>query len=441
MARSVGIIGAGQAGIVLGAELLRRGFAVTLYSDRTPEDYLADRGRPTACLFGEQVVHERELGLNFWEGTAPSIERIHLDLCAPDKLILFSVIASPRLPALAVDQRLKFSRGLRELAARGASVVVEKVSVERLDALAAEHDLAVVTVGHGGGPSLFARDPARSVLDRPRRNVFMVNIRDYDLAAGVGHKQLKFSFVPGVVEMFWVPFLDKDAGVCLSIVLEAVPGGAADRFTAVESADQGVDVLRGLVRDLLPWEARFLAPASATSPVTWLTGAITPTVRDPVARLPSGRHVLGLGDAVILNDPLAGQGANNATRMARFFAERLEERGDEAFGADWLASTFDQFWAYGRFVNLFSNAMLEPLAGFQRELLLAASRHPDIGTAFFDGFGDPTALFPWFAEPGAARAFLREHGVRGSDLLRYKLGVARKVIGHKIASGAAYSRA
>ncbi|GAA5167742.1 FAD-dependent oxidoreductase [Pseudonocardia eucalypti] len=433
MSRSAGIVGAGQAGIVLAAELLRAGFRVTLYTDRSPEDYLADRGRPTACLFGEQVVRERELGLNFWDDTAPSIERIHLDLCAPDRLVLFSVAAPMRLPALAVDQRLKFAHGLRELATRGASTRVDAISVEKLDTLAAEHDVTVVTAGHRSfGPTLFERDPKRSLHARPRRNLFMVNIRDYDLAAGAHHEHLKFSFIPGVAEIFWVPFLDKDAGVCRSVLVEAVPGGAADRFTDVGSAEEGVDVLRGLARDLLPWETEFLAPAAPTSPVTWLSGAITPTVRKPVARLPSGRGVLGLGDAVVLNDPLAGQGANNATRMARFFAERLAARGDRPFDADWLRGQFDEFWAYGRFVNDFSNALLEPLAGFQQDLMIAASRHPEIGSAIFDGFGDPAGLFPWFVEPAAARAFLRRHRVSRADVLRYKIGVAGKIVGHQL---------
>ncbi|GAA5174914.1 FAD-dependent oxidoreductase [Pseudonocardia eucalypti] len=433
MSRSVGIVGAGQAGIVLAAELLRGGFRVTLYSDRGPEDYLADRGRPTACLFGEQVVRERELGLTFWDGTAPSIERIHLDLCAADRLVLFSIAAPLRLPALAVDQRLKFAYGMRELATRGVLISVDAISFEKLDALAAEYDVTVVTAGHQGfGSTLFERDPKRSVHNRPKRNLFMVNIRDYDLAAGLHHEHLKFSFIPGVAEIFWVPFLDKDAGPCISVVVEAVPGGAADRFTDIGSAQQGVHVLRGLARDLLPWEAAFLAPAAPTSPLTWLTGAITPTVRKPVRRLPSGRSVLGLGDAVVLNDPLAGQGANNATRMARFFAERLAARGDGPFDADWLNGQFDEFWTYGRFVNDFSNALLEPRAGFQQDLLIAASRHPEIGSAIFDGFGDPAGLFPWFAEPTAARAFLRQHQVSRTDVLRYKIGVAGKVLGHQL---------
>jgi glycine/D-amino acid oxidase-like deaminating enzyme len=128
--RRIAIVGAGQVGIVLGAELLARGYSVSLISDRSPEAYLQEGGRPTACLFGDSVVRERELGLNFWEGQAPSIKRIHLDLCTPDRLIAFSVLGDIQ-PALAVDQRLKFSRGMQELEKRGAKLLIEEATLER----------------------------------------------------------------------------------------------------------------------------------------------------------------------------------------------------------------------------------------------------------------------------------------------------------------------
>lgn len=416
---------------MLGAGLLRDGFDVTVYSDRTPDDYLHDRGRPTACLWGDQVVAERELELAFWDDTAPAINSIHLDLCLPDPMIAFSIGAGLRAPALAVDQRLKFAHGMRALAERGARIVVDHISAQKLEKVAAEHDLVVVTAGHRPLGELFPRDDVRSVHTEPRRSLFMMNIADYDLSARREHADLAFSFMPGVMELFWVPFLDKDRGVTRSIVVEAVPGGPADRFGSVQTADEGLDVLRGLARDLLPWESGFLAPARPTSPVTWLNGSVVPIVRQPVGTLPSGRHVLGLGDAVVLNDPLAGQGANNATRMATFFTSRITSRGKD-FTAEWLAAQFDDFWDYGRHVNDFSNVLLEPLAPFQQELLLAASRNQEIAGCVFEGFNDPASFTPWFTDRGRARGFLADHGVGRASVLRYKLDVARKVLRHKV---------
>ncbi|MEV0677919.1 styrene monooxygenase/indole monooxygenase family protein [Actinosynnema sp. NPDC050436] len=426
--RSVAVVGAGQAGIVLSAALLRAGWRVTLCSDLTAEQYLESGERPTACLFGDQVEYEAALGLDDFPD-APRADRIRLDLYTDDRLVALSVDAPLRKPALAVDQRLKFARGLRELAARGATVVTGSVTEGDLDSLAATHELVVVTVGRKTFGSLFARDPARSVHTSAQRTLFTVNVRGYDLDAHPRHRDIVFTFVPGVVEVFWVPFWDKDAGASRSIAVEAVPGGPADRFGAVTTASEGLAVLRGLVDEMLPGQASFLAPVRPTRETTWLKGAVVPAVREPVAVLPSGRHVLGLGDAVVLNDPIAAQGANNATRMARFFASRL---GDYDGTAAWLRARFEEFWEVGRHANDFSEGMLVPMARHQRDVLVAASRHPEVGERLWEGFNDPSTLVPWFFDAAAAREFLARRGVGRWDVLRYRLGVAGTVLGRRV---------
>ncbi|GAA3888145.1 FAD-dependent oxidoreductase [Saccharothrix violaceirubra] len=416
--------------MVLSAALLRAGWQVSLYSDRTAEDHLADRGRPTACLFGDQVEYEAELGLPTWSQASP-FTRIHLDLYTPAGPVAFSVDAPLDKPALAVDQRLKFSSGLAELAARGAEVVIGAVSLEDLDDLAASHDLVVVTVGHKAFQGLFPRDDARSTHTEPQRKLFMVNVAGYDLDAHPVHRQGVFSFLPGTVEVFWIPFWDKDVGESRSIVVEITPGGKADRFDDVTTADEGLAVFKEVVAELLPGELPFVAPTRATSPVTFIKGAIVPVVRHPVAELPSGRHVLGLGDAVVLNDPLSGQGANNATRMAKFFAERLTAH-DGAITAPWLREQFDAFWEKGRYATEFTNGLLAPLRDHQKNVLLAASHDEEIGARLWSGFNDPSSLFPWFFDETEAHRYLAERQVGRGTLLRYKLGVAARVIGGRL---------
>ncbi|NUT93181.1 MAG: hypothetical protein HOY78_14275 [Saccharothrix sp.] len=424
--RSIAVVGAGQAGIVLSAALARAGWRVTLCSDLSADEYLETPGRPTACLFGDQVTYEAELGLDFWP-EAPRAHRIRLDLHEDGGSTLFSVDAPLRGPALAVDQRLKFAFGLRELARRGVRVVTGAVTTGDLDSLAASHDLVVVTVGHKAFTGMFTRDDARSTHTAAQRQLFMLNVHGYDLEAYPEHRDIVFTFVPGVVEVFWVPFWDKDAGESRSIVVEAVPGGPADRFRDVASASDGLAVLRSLVGEYFPVRSGFLAGAAPTS--AWLKGAVVPVVRDPVASLPSGRHVLGLGDAVVLNDPLAGQGANNATRMARFFAERLDAYDGTA---EWLRARFDEWWETGRYANAFSDGMLAPLTSYQRAVLLAASHDPAIGERVWEGFNDPSSLFPWFFDGPAAWSYLASRGVGRWDVLRYKAGVARKVLARRV---------
>ena len=66
MAR-IAIIGAGQAGLLSAHALNDQGHELTLYSDRSPEDFL-ERARPTgtACRFDMALAWERELGLEHW---------------------------------------------------------------------------------------------------------------------------------------------------------------------------------------------------------------------------------------------------------------------------------------------------------------------------------------------------------------------------------------
>jgi 2-polyprenyl-6-methoxyphenol hydroxylase-like FAD-dependent oxidoreductase len=259
----------------------------------------------------------------------------------------------------------------------------------------------------------------------------MINIHDYDMAARPEHREGVFSFLPGTIEVFWIPFHDKDVGESRSIVVEVAPGGKADRLTDVTSADEGLAVFKDIVDELLPAESAFLRPARPTSPVTWIKGEIVPVVRRPVAVLPSGRHVLGLGDAVVLNDPLAGQGANNATRMARFFAAELAAHGGP-FTASWLTERFDEWWEHGRYTSAFSNGLLAPLTKAQQDVILAASRREDIGEQLWEGFNDPSSLFPWFFDAAASREFLARRNIGRLDVLRYKLGVGVGLLSRKL---------
>ena len=69
--RKIAIIGAGQAGLHLGIGLVDAGYAVTLFSDRTPEAILHGKPMGTPVLFPDALQLERNLGLNFWDDEFP----------------------------------------------------------------------------------------------------------------------------------------------------------------------------------------------------------------------------------------------------------------------------------------------------------------------------------------------------------------------------------
>ena len=70
--RNIAIIGSGQAGLLAAHGLINAGYRVTLYSDRTADQWL-NESRPTgtAARFHISLEYERELGLNYWERDAP----------------------------------------------------------------------------------------------------------------------------------------------------------------------------------------------------------------------------------------------------------------------------------------------------------------------------------------------------------------------------------
>ena len=68
--RRVAIVGSGQGGLQLGFGLLKYGYQVTLFSDRTADQWL-NHSRPngTAFLFGRAVQYERDLSRQLRHGS------------------------------------------------------------------------------------------------------------------------------------------------------------------------------------------------------------------------------------------------------------------------------------------------------------------------------------------------------------------------------------
>jgi flavin-dependent dehydrogenase len=61
-------------------------------------------------------------------------------------------------------------------------------------------------------------------------------------------------------------------------------------------------------------------------------------------RLPSGALVLGMADTVVFNDPITGQGSNNAAKSARVYLKSILDNRDNAFDRVWMQQTFDTYW-------------------------------------------------------------------------------------------------
>lgn len=438
MAR-IGIIGAGQAGLLCAHALHDQGHEVALYSDRTPDDFL-ERSRPTgtACRFDMAIDWERELGLEHWEEHAPAIDGVHLTFCQKKGNQFLTLQGRIDRPALAIDLRLQSATWLRELDAKGARVEIESVTVPRLEEIAAQNDLTLVAAGRGEITSIFPRDDARSTYREPQRQLAMVNVTGIPLRMEYAPHlvPVKFNFFAPFGECFWVPWLSKDLKQSWSCLFEAKAGGPFDRFRECATGDQVLARAKETIRDLTPWDYEWFRDAELCDENSWLVGAFTPEVRQVVGTLPSGANVMAVGDTAHALDPIAGQGANNGNKMARTVVSAIADQVDGPFDADWMRATHERFWARHRHIEQFNNTLLEPITTPGKMLLLAqygsTGRSDDdsgqqrIANAFFNNFDDPAQLTEAFHDRRAAKGVIREaFGSVAWPIARGALGVAR----------------
>ncbi|MEZ4452642.1 MAG: styrene monooxygenase/indole monooxygenase family protein [Nannocystaceae bacterium] len=436
--RRIAIIGAGISGLIAAHGLRRAGYEVTIYSDRSAEAWRSGRPTGTAARFAPALAYEAELGLDHWAEEAPKIVGARLIYCPRPGNQLATLTGRQAAPGLAIDVRLQSHRWLLDLEALGGRVVIESVSVPRLDAIAAEHDLTIVAAGKGELADLFERDDERSVYRGPRRSVAMVVVHGPSLERDdTPFVAVRNNIVEGVGEAVWIPYFHRDVGPCWNLIFEAQIGGPMDTFLGAKTGAEALTEARRVIDAFVPWDRGWAREMELADERGWLAGQITPTVRRPVGRLPSGRIVGCLGDTAVLFDPLAAQGANNGTKMARHLVAQVIERGDRPFDAAWMTSTFDTFWArHGRPAYALTNLMLEPMTAEGRLLLLAQygsdgvqeGGRQALADLFAAGFGDPALLLDALTDPAVARRVIRETTGRWwpGAVARGALGVARR---------------
>jgi hypothetical protein len=358
-------------------------------------------------MFDRALGYERELGLNLWDDRAPWGDGVRLDFCTGPGELLLTLEGRFHAPGQAIDQRLKYAAWMEELERRGGELRVEPVAPADLDGLAEQHELVCVAAGRGGLAELFERDPARSRYAEPQRQLALLVLHGVRPWPDTGLRSpLKFSFSAEDGELFWIPFLDRSRAACRSLLFEARPGGRMDRFREVATGEEMIEVAQAVVAEFFPWESRTIADVTLTDPLAWARGALTPTVRRPAGVLPSGRAVMAVGDSVVLNDPIAGQGSNCASKMARFLAERIDANRGRPYDTAWIEMQFEEFWGRdAQHITAFSNLLLEPLGPAARDALLAGSCSSAVADAIFTGFDEPQRLWPWIEDRAEARRF------------------------------------
>lgn len=406
--RRIAIVGGGQAGLPLALSLLDKNYDVTLVSNRTPDDIRKGKVLSSQCMFHNSLQIERDIGLNQWETVCPPVEGISLTVPHPEQPGARLIDWGHRLDAIgqSVDQRVKMPAWLELFEQRGGKLILQDAGVAELEALASTHDLVVLAAGKGEVVKLFERDAARSRFDSPQRALALTYV--HGLAESPEYSRVAFNLIPGVGEYFVFPAYTH-TGPCHIMVFEGLPGGPMDCWKGIASPQEHLAVSKNILETFLPWEAERTKNAELTDANGILAGTFAPTIRKPVLRLPSGQLVLGLGDAVVVNDPITGQGSNNATKAFRVYLDAILSRGDQPYTEDWMNQTFETFWRYGQDVVAWTNSMLLPPPPHLLNLLGAAGQCPPIAKAIVNGFNNPPDFFPWWAEPAACERFVAEN--------------------------------
>ncbi len=400
---AIAIVGAGPAGTMLALGLLQEGRPVTLVSGRSAEEIRSGPVMSSQVTFESALEVETTLGVTRLLPGSPPLRRMEYDVHRLDGSVTeFAVPLGS--PATSVDLRIKIPALLEEIERLGGKVVVRNAGIDDLEDLAATHDLVVVSTGRGGLAGLFEDDPDRSPYSSPQRSVALTYLRGVEPADGPA---LRYHAIEGVGECFTCPALTV-GGACDIYVVEGVPGGPLDRWSDVGSDAEHLDRLKAVLAEHFPGEGARVAGAELADENAVLRGAFTPVVRRPVGTLPSGAHVLGMADAVVLNDPLTSQGSNNAIKSASFYLEAITAHDGE-FDAGWMQRTFDNFWrGWARWATAWTNTWLQPAEPHQQKVVAAAARHPGVAARIVAGFDDPMLFVPWWFDPAEADRFLRE---------------------------------
>jgi hypothetical protein len=349
---------------------------------------------------------------------------------------LVTMTAKLDRPGRAIDVRMLSATWMEDLSSRGGKIVIEPVTPARLDDIAAAHDLTAVAAGRGDLCNLFARNAERSVYDKPQRKLTLIITRGAPMQIDrVPFLPVRFNLTAGVGEAFWVPYLHKSGEHTWNLLFEAKPAGPMDRFDECKTGDECVAMAKKVIAELAPWDSAFAEPMTLADERGWLKGGVAPTVRAPVAKLPSGRAVTAIGDTIISLDPIAGQGANCGTRQARNFVACVDAHQDGPLDEAWMTSTFEQFWReQGQHIVRFNNLLLEPISGAGR-LLLVSQYGSDgvhdnvqqrIANRFANNFDDTSRYTEALVRDAASKQLIAESG--GSfpwSFARGLAGVAR----------------
>jgi 2-polyprenyl-6-methoxyphenol hydroxylase-like FAD-dependent oxidoreductase len=400
----VGIVGGGVAGLQLGLYLRDHGIAATIYTNKTPAQHRADRLRNVVCRNGPTRAREQALGVNHWDQEAPDLRELSVSMAGPRPMSF----AGALVPAChVVDMRIYWARLLEDFAARGGEIVFTTVQPADLEAVSSNFALTVVASGRGSLANLFPTVATHSPYAAPQRLVVAALLRGVAYREPLGFEVV---VVPRAGEILAFPMCSFEPGLT-ALGIEIIHGGPFTPLITLRYETAPADVeafIQGILRDHAPAIHARVDPNQfgIARPLDIGHVAITPAARRGCTRLPNGRHVLALGDAHVVMDPLTGQGANKASHAAWVVGQAIREGGpyDEAF----CTAVERRMCDYALPVSDACNARLQPAPAHVQQLFGAAAQRQAIADLYGYGFNHPDEYWRIVSDAGRTGVVLQQ---------------------------------
>lgn len=402
---TIGIIGAGTAGLHLALRLGVAGVPFTLYAERTPEQARAGRLQATVVHFAPTLERERELDVDHW--AEPAIDELGVNL--HDGAGNYEGFRGA-IPGggLSVDYRVYQSRLLEDVIERGGEVEFGPVQPHELPAIADRHDLTVVATGRASLTQVFPRIDEHSPFKRPQRLLAAFLAEGLPLETPAVFDQN----VTPHGEIIEVPMWTAD-GRATGILFEARPGSPFESLLSID-VDSGTEAFERAFVGLVGRHVRRLserldsAAFRVRSPRDLVRGALTPTVRRAYTVLPSGRLLVAAGDVQAVNDPVTGQGANTASYSAFLLADLITSSlgFDVAFGE----KVDQRLWSYAQSVVRSTNTLIStPTPEWVGSILAAALEDQGVADGWTSTVNDAELAWEALGSPERARRFIHRY--------------------------------
>lgn len=410
MRKSIGIIGAGTAGLHLGLLLRQHDIDVTIFTDRAPDQYAGMRLLNTVAHHAVTLARETQLGANHWPADEFGYFGHHYFIGIRPRPLQF--YGSLQSPSRAVDYRIYQPQLMRDFLERGGRIEYKELSSADVALVASRFDLLVVCVGKGPLGQMFQHQPEHSPFDRPQRALcvgLFKGITDHPQRA------VTMYFSLGAGEMIEIPTLSF-GGMVSALVIENIPGGDLEILAKTKYEDNPrafLDLLLQKLRTHYPTCAERIDESQfdlANSPLDILQGGVTPTVRKSFVALDGGKIAIALGDVQAVVDPVLGQGANMASYAAWILGEEIirQDVFDERFVEHVNLRRQDRVLGATRWTNY----MLENLRKLPQEFqqfLFDVSQNRTLSDTFTDNFNYPERQWDCFASPARMRAWCDDH--------------------------------